>query len=97
MNEVRQTQTFKGWFAGLRDMRAKVQILRRIERAEQGNLGDVAPIGEGVSEMRIRYGPGYRLYFVQRGAAIVILLCGGDKGSQARDIRTAKQMAKECD
>jgi putative addiction module killer protein len=97
MNEVRQTQTFKGWFAGLRDMRAKVQILRRIERAEQGNLGDVAPIGEGVSEMRIHYGPGYRLYFVQRGAAIVILLCGGDKGSQARDIRTAKQMAKECD
>jgi putative addiction module killer protein len=97
MNEVRQTQTFKGWFAGLRDMRAKVQILRRIERAEQGNLGDVAPIGEGVSEMRIHYGPGYRLYFVQRGAAIVILLCGGDKGSQARDIRTAKQVAKECD
>lgn len=95
MNEIRQTDTFRNWFAGLRDLRARIQIARRIERAEAGNLGDVSPVGDGVSEMRIHYGPGYRLYFVRRGTAIVILLCGGDKGSQRRDIEAAREMAKE--
>jgi putative addiction module killer protein len=95
MIEVRQTPAFRGWFRELRDMRTKAQIVRRIERAQAGNLGDVAPVSEGVSEMRIHYGPGYRLYFVQRGAEIIILLCGGDKSSQSKDIRAAKAMAKE--
>lgn len=95
MNKIRQTDTFRNWFAGLRDLRARIQIARRIERAEAGNLGDVSPVGDGVSEMRIHYGPGYRLYFVRRGTAIVILLCGGDKGSQRRDIEAAREMAKE--
>ena len=97
MIEVRQTARFKTWFAGLRDLHAKVQIVRRIERAEAGNLGDVAPVGEGVSEMRIHHGAGFRLYFVRRGIYVIVLLCGGDKGSQSRDIREAKAMAKELD
>ena len=97
MIEVRQTPAFKRWFGALQDMRAKVQIVRRIERAQAGNLGDVAPVGERVSEMRIHYGPGYRLYFVTEGRALVILLCGGDKGSQSRDIRMARLMAKELE
>jgi putative addiction module killer protein len=71
---------------------ARARIAARIDRLARGNPGDVAPVGEGVSEMRIHYGPGYRVYFVQRGAALVLLLCGGDKSTQARDIRTAKQL-----
>lgn len=97
MIEVRQTAVFRRWFAGLRDGRAKVQIVRRIERVEAGNLGDVAAVGKGVSELRIHHGAGYRLDFFQRGAAIIILLCGGDKGSQRNDIGDAKAMAKEID
>ena len=97
MIEVRQTSIFSAWFEGLRDIRARAQIIRRIERAQAGNLGDVAPIGEGLSEMRIHYGPGYRLYFVMRGNELVILLCGGDKGSQKSDIRDAREIAKELD
>ena len=97
MFEVRQTRQFAIWFSALRDRRAQTQIARRIERASAGNLGDVAPVGDGVSEMRIHFGPGYRVYFVQRGSKIVILLCGGDKSSQRRDIDDAKAMAKDLD
>ena len=95
MFEVRQTATFRGWLLGLRDLRARTQIIRRIDRAEAGNFGDVAPIGEGVSEMRIHQGPGYRVYFVQRGQTLILLLCGGDKSSQPTDIRRALQMARD--
>lgn len=92
--EVRQTETFRSWLRHLRDDRAKARIVARIRRLEQGNPGDVAPVGAGVSEMRIHYGPGYRVYFVQRGAEIVVLLCGGDKKTQPADIEAAKEMAK---
>jgi putative addiction module killer protein len=95
--EVRQTTRFATWLAGLRDDRARARILKRLDRAASGNLGDVAPIGEGVSEMRIFYGPGYRVYFVQRGSELIVLLCGGDKSSQAADIAEAKALAKEIE
>lgn len=95
MIEVRQTPEFVQWFAHLRDLRAKVQIARRLERAQAGNFGDVAPVGEGVSEMRIFHGPGYRIYFVHRGAEVMVLLGGGDKATQSRDIAAAKRLAKE--
>lgn len=95
MIEIRQTETYAEWFAGLRDLRAQTKILARIERLAIGNPGDVAPVGEGVSEMRIHHGPGYRVYFVQRGDVLVILLCGGDKSSQARDIEAAKALARD--
>lgn len=91
--EVRQTTRFATWLAGLRDERARARILKRLDRAGQGNLGDVAPVGGGVSEMRIFYGPGYRVYFVQRGSELIVLLCGGDKSSQAADIEEAKALA----
>lgn len=81
--------------AGLRDNNARIRIAARIRRAEMGNFGDAEPVGEGVSEMRIHYGPGYRVYFVRQGTDVVILLCGGDKSTQARDIAAAKEMAKE--
>ncbi|MDM7957094.1 type II toxin-antitoxin system RelE/ParE family toxin [Blastomonas sp.] len=97
MLEVRQTRRFKDWFEALRDIRAKAQIARRIERAETGNLGDVASVGDGVSEMRIHHGAGYRVYFVARGNSLILLLCGGSKGSQRRDIADAKSMARELD
>ncbi len=96
MIEVRQTAVFAEWFAGLRDARAQARIVARIRRLELGNPGDVKAVGEGVMEMRIDYGPGYRVYFVSRGAEIVILLCGGDKNSQDRDIRAAKALTKEA-
>jgi putative addiction module killer protein len=95
MIEVRQTDEFSGWFERLRDLRAKAQIIRRLERLEAGNPGDVEPVGEGVSELRIDYGPGYRLYFTQHGLSWVLLLCGGDKKSQKRDITRAKKLKKE--
>ena len=97
MFEVRQTERFRKWLAGLRDERARARILKRLDRAQAGNLGDVAPVGEGVSEMRIFHGPGYRLYFVQRGSELIVLLCGGDKSTQAADITEAKAMAKEIE
>ena len=97
MIEIRQTEDFALWFKRLRDARAKTQIVRRIERFESGNPGDVGPIAEGVHEMRIHYGPGYRLYFTQRGNVWVLLLCGGDKSSQDRDIKLALKMARELD
>ena len=95
MFEVRQTARFATWLAGLRDERARARILKRLDRAKGGNLGDVAPVGAGVSEMRIFYGPGYRVYFVQRGSILIVLLCGGDKSTQGADIEEAKALAKE--
>jgi putative addiction module killer protein len=94
MPEVRQTETFARWFAGLRDGRARARIQARIDRLEIGNPGDVRPAGGGISEMRIDYGPGYRVYFVARGGALVILLAGGDKRTQGSDIATARELAR---
>jgi putative addiction module killer protein len=92
--EIRQTELFARWFAGLRDRRARRRIQTRIDRLEIGNLGDVKPVGEGVSEIRIDYGPGYRIYFVQRGKLLIVLLAGGDKGTQERDIAAARKLAR---
>ena len=94
---VRQTRRFAAWLAGLRDERAKARILKRLDRAMAGNLGDVRPIGNGVSKMRVFYGPGYRLYFTQRGSDLIVLLCGGDKSTQAADIGHAKALARELE
>lgn len=94
MVEVRQTDVFAKWLLGLRDLRTRARIQARIDRLESGNAGDAKPVGEGVSEMRIDYGPGYRVYFVQRGAELIILLAGGDKGSQSKDIRIALNLAR---
>ncbi|WFR97426.1 type II toxin-antitoxin system RelE/ParE family toxin [Rhizobium tumorigenes] len=95
MIEVRQTAIFANWLDALRDAQARQRIVVRIRRLELGNPGDIKPVGEGVSEMRITHGPGYRLYFTRSGDMIVVLLCGGDKSSQARDIAIARQLAKE--
>ncbi len=95
MIEVRLTEVFATWANGLRDDRAHARIVARIQRLAKGNSGDVRPVGGGVSEMRIDYGPGYRLYYCRRGRELVILLCGGDKSTQARDIATALRMAAE--
>ena len=94
MKQILTTDTFDGWFTGLRDIRAKVRIQARFDRASLGNFGDCEPVGEGVSEMRIHYGPGYRVYFVQRGFEVVILLAGGDKSSQPKDIKRALELAR---
>lgn len=94
MIEVRQLAAFVSWKEKLRDRAAVGRINVRITRLTFGNFGDVRPVGEGVSELRIDFGPGYRVYFTQRGA-VVTLLCGGDKNSQERDIRRAKELAKE--
>ena len=95
MIEVRQTDVFSDWFAGLRDRQARARITARIRRLSLGNPGDVKPVGSGVSEMRIDYGPGYRVYFVQRGDILFVLLFGGDKRSQDRDIARALELARE--
>ena len=95
MIEVQQTAQFKAWYAGLRDKNAVHRIAIRMTRLEAGLFGDIKPVGDGVSELRVDYGPGYRLYIAQRGKTLVILLCGGDKSSQARDIAIAKQLATE--
>ncbi len=92
--EIRQTEHFARWFARLRDRRAQRRIQVRIDRLQIGNPGDVQPVGGGVSEMRIDYGPGYRVYFAQRGPALIILLAGGDKRTQQRDIMMALALAR---
>ncbi|MCO5072070.1 MAG: type II toxin-antitoxin system RelE/ParE family toxin [Rhizobiaceae bacterium] len=93
MFDVQETDAYSDWFQSLRDTNAKARILMRVRRLSLGNPGDVGPVGQGVSEMRIHYGPGYRVYYVQHGAAIVILLCGGDKSSQKDDIANAIELA----
>jgi len=92
--EIRETQEFSTWLESLRDARARTRVQARILRLRYGNPGDVKPVGEGVSEMRIDYGPGYRVYFVKRGALLVILLAGGAKPTQDKDIRTALKLAR---
>ena len=95
MYTILRSATFDRWLSRLRDRQAVNRIVARLLAAEVGHLGDVRPVGEGVSEMRIQYGPGYRIYFITRGAELTILLCGGDKDSQQRDIARAKRMAME--
>ena len=97
MVEVRQTGAFAKWMSALRDQRARAKILARIDRLALGNLGDVEPVGSGVSELRIHYGPGSRVYFVRRGNTLIILLSGGDKSTQAKDIKTAKTLAESLE
>lgn len=94
MVELRQTETFRKWRIRLRDERARGAIASRLDRLAFGLAGDAKPIGEGVSELRIDHGPGYRIYFHERGHTLIILLCGGDKSTQAKDIKTAKRLAK---
>ena len=94
MIEIRKTAVFAKWLDNLRDIRGRARVLVRIERLAAGHAGDVKPVGDGVSEMRINYGPGYRVYFKKRGRALVILLAGGDKGSQSRDIKTALRLSR---
>jgi putative addiction module killer protein len=95
MLEVRQTDEFRRWLSSLADQRARAKIASRVERLGLGNPGDVAPVGEGISEMRVPYGPGYRVYFKQTGKTVVLLLCGGDKSTQQKDIKRAKEIAAE--
>ncbi|MCP5200391.1 MAG: type II toxin-antitoxin system RelE/ParE family toxin [Gammaproteobacteria bacterium] len=94
MLEIRKTEVFAAWLDGLRDIKARARILVRLDRLAEGNPGDVKPVGEGVSELRIDYGPGYRVYFKKQGRTIVILLSGGDKRNQRRDIERALRLAR---
>ena len=94
MVEVRKTEVYAKWLDGLRDVRGRARVLVRVERLAAGNPGDVRPVGEGVSELRIDYGPGYRVYFKKQGGTIVVLLAGGDKRTQSRDIKTALRLAR---
>lgn len=93
MLEVRQTETFAKWLGGISDARATERIAQRIVRLQSGLLGDVKPVGQGISELRIDYGPGYRVYFVHRGRVLIVLLCGGNKRTQKQDINKAKALA----
>jgi putative addiction module killer protein len=97
MVDVRQTTIFREWLDGLADRRAATRIAQRIVRLQAGLAGDAKPVGGGVSELRVDYGPGYRVYFVRRGQVLIILLCGGDKRSQRRDIARAKTLAAELE
>jgi putative addiction module killer protein len=92
--EIRETETFSSWLRSLRDSQARARIAARVRRLAFGNPGDVRPVGEGISELRIHHGPGYRVYYVRRGEALILQLCGGDKSTQEKDIDTAKQLAK---
>ena len=92
--EIRKTDVFAQWLYGLRDIQARARVQVRIERLAAGNPGNVEPVGEGVSELRINYGPGYRVYFKKRGRALLILLAGGDKSTQAKDIKAALRLAR---
>ena len=95
MIQIRQTETYAKWFAGLRDRVARARIDIRIRRLSLGNAGDAKPVGEGVSELRVDHGPGYRVYFIERGKVLIVLLAGGDKSTQDKDIRNAKALANE--
>jgi putative addiction module killer protein len=95
MLELRQTERFRRWREKLTDHRARALIASRLDRLAYGHQGDVAPVGDGVSELRVHHGPGYRIYFCRKGDAIIVLLCGGSKSSQARDIMVAKRLAEE--
>ena len=95
MTELIRSATFDRWLSELRDRRAVARIVARLDRLASGNPGDTQPVGDGVSELRINYGPGYRVYFIQRGPVLIILLCGGDKSSQDRDIKQAKVLAEQ--
>ena len=97
MIEIRRTQAFQDFIDGLRDAEVRIKINARIFRLANGNAGDVAPVGEGISELRLHFSPGYRVYFKQRGKVLIILLCGGDKATQDRDIKRAKQLADDLE
>jgi putative addiction module killer protein len=97
MPEIRQTADFAKWFKSLRDLSARGRILARIDRLRAGNAGDTKPVGKSVRELRIDYGPGYRVYYAQRGDVLVILLCGGDKRTQTSDIRRAEALEKQLE
>jgi len=93
MIEIKQTETFRKWRSKLKDQRARALIASRIDRLAFGLAGDVEPVGNGISELRIHYGPGYRVYFQKRSDIVIVLLCGGDKGTQDKDIKSAKKLA----
>ena len=95
MFKIDETDEYRAWFAELRDIRAKAKILARISNMSQGNFGAVSPVGHGVSETKIHYGPGYRVYFKKTGNTVLLLLCGGDKSTQSKDIKTATALAAE--
>ena len=95
MFEIQQTDVFSDWLAGLRDAKGKARIVARVESARLGNLGDVKSLGDGLSEMRVHFGPGYRLYFARTGKIVLLLLCGGDKSTQKRDIAKARSLLDE--
>lgn len=97
MFTVRQTQEFRDWLDALKDLRAQVRIAARLRLAEAGSLGDWKPVGQEVSEMRVAFGPGYRLYFTRRESILIVMLAGGDKSTQARDIRRAQQVLKHLE
>lgn len=97
MVEVRRTAEFVEWLLALRDVPARARIAKRIDRIAQGNFGDAKSLGDGLSELRFAFGPGYRVYYTRRGDVVIILLCGGDKGSQDRDIERAKAMVRALD
>lgn len=94
MVEIRKTEIFANWLDGLRDLRARARVQARIGRLEHGNAGDVKPVGEGVSELRIDYGPGYRVYFIRQKRELIVLLAGGDKSTQSADIKTAQRLMR---
>jgi putative addiction module killer protein len=94
MIDVRKTEEFARWLDGLGDLRGRARVQVRIERLALGLVGDARPVGEGVSELRIDYGPGYRVYFTRRGQALIVLLAGGDKGTQSRDVAKARRLAR---
>jgi putative addiction module killer protein len=95
MIQFKQTETFRKWRLRLKDERARALIASRLDRLAFGNAGDVKPVGQRISELRIDYGPGYRIYYLKRGSTVIILLCGGDKSTQTKDIKTAKRLADE--
>ena len=97
MLQLKQTEVFGKWLSDLRDIRAKARILARLESARLGNLGDIRSVGDGVSELRIDVGAGYRVYFTRRQRVVIILLCGGDKSTQSKDIARAKLMVQQID